>query len=52
MVHKWDGESVEYILGEGDVRGSIYGKVQILKHCKKNIWNCKWNLNENLSEHD
>ena len=52
MFNKLDGKNVEYILEERAMRGPICGIMQILKHCKKNIWNCKLNLNENLSEHD
>ena len=46
MFNKLDGKNVEYILKERAMRGDICGIMQILKHCKKNIWNCKLNLNE------
>ena len=48
MVNKFDGKSVECILGERVFRWSICGIMQILKHCKKNPWNCQWNLNEDF----
>ena len=52
MVMKLDGKSVDYILWDRVFRESICGIMQIIKHCKKKIWNYKLNLNENLSEQD
>ena len=37
MFNRLDGKNVEYILEERAMRGDIYGIMQILNHCKKNI---------------